>query len=65
MKYSLHGVTDAQILRVAQRILGDVPMQIVRTPPQVFLIATVNNNDQKWLVRFSTISPDQLAFDRL
>jgi hypothetical protein len=65
MECSLRGVTDTQILRVAQRILGDVPMQIVRMPPQVFLIATVNNNDQKWLVRFSTISPDHLAFDRL
>lgn len=78
MEQSLTDVTDTQILHLAQRILGDVPMRIVRSSsslaaarageavlPYVYLVARIQDSDHTWRVRFSSILPDQLAFDRI
>lgn len=58
-------VTDSQILHVARRVLGPVPLYIVRTAASIHLVATRDEIEQRWHVRFSEIHPGHLAFDRL
>lgn len=57
--------TDANILRVARDILGNVPMRITRPGDKIILIVGVGPDAKSYLVRDSQIVPERLAFDRI